>query len=64
MTPVPKNELIFFADPWGPKTKKEPVRIDFSFLGVFWGQSVKKKPKIDVFLILNFLVHFFSSNWS
>ena len=45
MTPVPKNELIFFADPWGPKTKKEPVRIDFSLLGVFWGQSVKKNLK-------------------
>ena len=43
MTPGPKNEINFFGDPCAPKTTREPVRVDFSLLGVFWGQSVKKK---------------------
>ena len=65
MTPNPKNGPNFFGDPWGPKTTREPIRIDFSLLGIFWGQSIKKKqPKMDDFQIMNFQVHFLSSNWS
>ena len=53
MTPGPKNGKIFFGDPWGAKTTKEPVRIDFSLKGVIWGQSVKNKDKLKVYKVFN-----------
>ena len=64
MTPGPKIGWNFFGDPLEPKTTREPFRIDFSLLGVFWGQSVKKNPNMDDFQILNFKVHFLSSHLS
>ena len=40
--PVPKMDEVFFGNPLGSKMTWEPIRIDFSLLGVFRGQFERK----------------------